>query len=125
MPNWDGFSCWYKNSYMGFPIRYTSPHYIQKDNAFKKYLEDKYYAAYNIDPSDMVEKGFGITYYFTNLLINHPGNFMQNLNDTTYAPFHDFTFRAVHHGGNPQTDYYENKHLFIMQILNGEIEREW
>ncbi|HEU5054121.1 MAG TPA: hypothetical protein VFT78_13470 [Hanamia sp.] len=124
MPNWDGFSCWYKNTYMGFPIRYTTPHFIEKDNIFKKYLDDKYYSVYNIYPSDMVEKGFGITYYFTNLLINHPGNLMQNLNDTSYAPFHYFTFRPVHIQGNTQIDYYENKHLFIMQILNGEIERE-
>ncbi len=26
---------------------------------------------------------------------------------------------------NAQIDYYENKHLFIMQIINGEIAREW
>jgi hypothetical protein len=125
MPNWDGFSCWYRNAYMDFPIRYTTPHYIDKDNPFRKYLFDKYFQLYNIDPSDMVEKGFGITYNFTSILINHPGFFMQNVNDTTFAPFHDFNFRPVYFANNPQPDYYENKHLFIMQILNGEIEREW
>lgn len=125
MPNWDGFSCWYKNSYRSFPIRYTTPHYIDKNNSFRKYLYDKYFQLYNIAPSDMVEKGFGITYNFTSILINHPGLFMQNINDTTYAPFHDFNFRPVYQGYNSSIDYYENKHLFIMQILNGEIEREW
>ncbi len=125
MPNWDGFSCWYRNAYMDFPIRYTTPHYISKDNPFRKYLFDKYFQLYNIEPSDMVEKGFGITYNFTSILINHPGFFMQNVNDTTYAPFHDYNFKPVYFANNLQPDYYENKHLFIMQILNGEIEREW
>ena len=125
MPNWDGFACWYNNTYMGFPIRFTTPHYLAKDNTFGKYLYDKYLQLYNIAPSEMVEKGFGITYNFTSILINHPGFFMQNINDTTYAPFHDFNFRPVYFGKTPQPDYYENKHLFIMQILNGEISREW
>lgn len=125
MPNWDGFACWYNNTYMGFPIRFTTPHYLAKDNTFGKYLYDKYLQLYNIEPSEMVEKGFGITYNFTSILINHPGLFMQNINDTSYAPFHDFNFQPVYHGNNSQIDYYENKHLFIMQILNGEIEREW
>lgn len=126
MPNWDGFTCWYKPyAYTGFPIRFTTPHYLAKDNNFGKYLNNKYFQLYNIEPSDMVEKGFGITYNFTSVLINHPGFFMQNINDTTYAPFHDYNFRPVYHGNNTQIDYYENKHFFIMQILNGEISREW
>lgn len=126
MPNWDGFSCWYNtNAYTNFPIRYTTPHYLAKNNVFKKYIQDKYFQLYNIDPSDMVEKGFGITYNFTSILIHHPGFFMQNVNDTLYAPFHNFLFRPVYFADNAQVDYYENKHLFIMQILNGEIAREW
>jgi hypothetical protein len=126
MPNWDGFSCWNNtDAYTDFPIRYTTPHYLAKDNIFKKYIHEKYFQLYNIEPSDMVEKGFGITYNFTSILIHHPGFFMQNVNDTLYAPFHDFLFRPVYHGNNAQVDYYENKHLFIMQILNGEITREW
>jgi len=126
MPNWDGFTCWYNtNAYTGFPIRYTTPHYLAKNNVFKKYVQDKYFQLYNIDPSDMVEKGFGITYNFTSVLIHHPEVFMQNINDTTSAPFHNFNFRPVSIGDKAQIDYYENKHLFIMQILNGEISREW
>ena len=126
MPNWDGFACWYNtNAYTGFPIRYTTPHYLAKNNIFKKYIQDKYFQLYNIEPSDMVEKGFGITYNFTSVLIHHPGMFMQNINDTTSAPFHDFNFRPVSIGDNSQIDYYENKHLFIMQILDGELSREW
>ena len=126
MPNWDGFLCWYKrDAYKDFPIRYTTPHFIAKDNEFYKNLITKYFQQYSIDPSDMVEKGFEITYNYTSLLISHPGLFMENINDTLYAPFHNFNFKPVYHGANPQKDYLENNHLFIMQILNGDIAREW
>lgn len=126
MPNWYGFSGWYKKgAYTDFPIQYTSPHYVQNNNAFDTYLQNKYFDLYRTKPSDMAEKGFEITYYFISILINHPQGFMQNINDTLYAPFHDFNFRAVTHNKYSPPDYYENKHLFIMQILNGVISREW
>jgi len=127
MPNWDGFSSLYKKDiYKDFPIRYTTPHYDVKNNRFKNYLDDKYFHLYRTEPSDMAEKGFETTYNFVSILINHPGSFMESINDTLYAPLHDFNFRPVYHDNNKGIpDYFENKHLFIMQILNGNIFREW
>lgn len=127
MPNWDGFGSWYKrDAYTDFPIRYTTPHFDTKDNAFGNYLDNKYFELYRNKPSDMASKGFECTYYFTSILLNHPEDFLQNINDTSFAVFHNFNFRPVYHSkGSTLPDYYENKHLFIMQILNGEIVREW
>lgn len=126
MPNWDGFPGWYKKSaYTDFPIRYTSPHYDAKNNAYGDFLNSKYFELYRMKPSDMVEKGFETTYYFTSILLNHSVDFMSNINDTSEAVFHNFNFRPVYHNKSSTPDYYENKHLFIMQILNGEIGREW
>jgi hypothetical protein len=127
MPNWDGFSAWFKKgAYTGFPIRYTSPHYIAKENGFESYLANKYLQLYRIQPDDMAEKGFEITYNFTSVLINHPGRFMENLNDTLNAPLHNFNIQPVYFSQEKfSADYYENKHLFMMQIVNGEIQREW
>lgn len=127
MPNWDGFRSWYKkDTYTGFPIHYTTPYYDEKANAFSAYLDNKYFELYRTKPSDMATKGFEAAYYFTSILINHFDNFIDHINDSIYAPFHNFNFRPVYYNArltNP--DYYENKHLFIMQILNGEIVREW
>lgn len=127
MPNWDGFPAWYKkDAYMDFPIRYTSPHFIAKENGFQNYLSNKYLERYRIQPNDMAQKGFEVTYNFVSLLINHPARFMENLNDTTFAPLHNFNIQPIHFSlGESVTDYYENKHLFIMQVVNGAIKREW
>ncbi|HEY5462481.1 MAG TPA: ABC transporter substrate-binding protein [Hanamia sp.] len=127
MPNWDGFGSFYKkNAYTDFPIRFTTPHFDSKNNELGNYLDSMYFKLYRADPSDMAAKGFETTYYFISVLINHPGEFIQNINDTVFAPLHNFNFRPVFHDKyNTVPDYYENKHLFIMQILNGEIVREW
>jgi len=127
MPNWDGFKSLYnKDAYKDFPIRYTTPHYDAENNLFDSLLIQKYFQLYRAKPSDMAYKGFEITYYFTNVLLNYPNDFMSHINDSEFSVFHDFNFRAVFiEKQNKVPDYFENKHLFIMEILNGDILREW
>lgn len=127
MPNWDGFkSLQKKGAYPNFPIRFTTPHYDVKNNQFTKFLTGKYFARYRTKPTDMALKGFESAYYFTNILLNFDKDFMNHLNEDSFAPFHEFNFQPVYNDKNsPGPDYYENRHLFIMQILNGEMVREW
>jgi hypothetical protein len=127
MPNWDGFrSLQKKDAYKDFPIRFTTPHYDVKNNEFSNFLTEKYFGRYRSKPTDMAYKGFESAYYFTSLLLNFDKDFMQHLNENKFTAFHDFNFRPVYNDKNSTVpDYYENKHLFIMQILNGEIVREW
>ena len=127
MPNWDGFRSLYKKDvYKDFPIRYTTPHYDTTDNPFDSILVKKYFQIYRAKPSDMAYKGFGITWYFTNLLLQYPDSMMFHINDSALSVFHDYNFRPVYiEKQNNTPDYYENKHLFIMEILNGDIMREW
>jgi len=127
MPNWDGFKSLYKkDAYTDFPIRYTTPHYDNKNDLADSILIKKYFQLYRAKPSDMAYKGFGVTWYFTSLLLKYPGEIMSHLNDTTLSVFHDYNFRPVYiEKQNNTPDYYENKHLFIMEILNGDVVREW
>ena len=126
MPNWDGFrSLYQKEVFPDFPIQYTTPHYDEKENAFSSFLTARYFQLYRAKPGDMAAKGFEAAYYFTTLLLNYGKNFMQHLNENRSAVFHSFNFRPVYLSkAGPVPDYYENKHLFMMQILNGEIIRE-
>ena len=127
MPNWEGFKSLYnKNEFKDFPIHYTSPHFETENNMLDSILIKKYFQLYRTKPSDMAYKGFGITWYFVNLLLHYPGNIMTHLNDTLYAAFRDYNFKPVFNDiPKKEPDYYENKHLFIMEILNGEILKEW
>jgi hypothetical protein len=125
MPNWDGFRSFLsKGTYPDFPIYFTTPHFDTQNNLFSTYLSNKYFEKYRTTPSDMSYKGFEAAQYFTQILINHPDDFMDQLNDATYAPFHSFLFRPIFlNKNNSVPDYYENKHLFIMKIMDGEISR--
>ena len=127
MPNWSGFKSLYrKETYSDFPIRYTTPYYDDRNSEFDSLLQKRYFQLYRAHPSDMAYKGFDITWYFTNLLLNYPGEIMSHLNEENLAAFHGYNFRPVYTGRPGQSpDYYENKHLFIMEILNGDIVREW
>ncbi|MEO6289982.1 MAG: hypothetical protein ABIO76_08685 [Ginsengibacter sp.] len=127
MPNWDGFRSLAKpDAYKDFPILYSTPHYDAKNNLFDSLLVRKYFQLYRAKPSDMAYKGFEMTYFFANILLNYDTAFMSNLNDDKFDVFHNFNFRPVYNGINNQVpDYFENKHLFIMKILNGELQRQW
>ena len=74
----------------------------------------------------MAYKGFEAAYFFTSLLLNNPDDFMSHINDNKNTVFHKYNFQPVYlDKQNTSPDYFENNHLFIMQILNGEIDREW
>lgn len=126
MPNWDGFRQFFKQgNFEDFPIRYTTPHLDVRKSNFASFLNNKYFDKYKAKPSDMVYKGFEAAYYFTQILLNHGKFFMAYLNSPEYAPFHDFNFRPIYLPGKMAPDYFENKHLFIVQIFNGHIVRDW
>ncbi len=126
MPNWDGFKTFTKkDAYKDFPIHFTTPHYVEKDY-YNSIITSEYNSRYKTKPSDMAYKGFQTAYYFTKLLLKYPDNFMAHLNDKPLTVFYDFNFRPVFIKPNIDTpDYFENKHLFVMRIINGEVLREW
>jgi hypothetical protein len=127
MPNWDGFKIFSaKNTYKDFPVHFTTPYYNLKTSNFNTLLTNGYSSRYKAKPSDMAYKGFEAAYMFTNLLVKYPGDLLSHLNDKAYEIFCEYNFRPVTFKKNSQTpDYLENKHLYIMRIMNGAVTREW
>ena len=127
MPNWDGFKFFAKeDAYKDFPIHFTSPYYNSRTSAISNYLTDEYNLRYKSKPSDIACKGFETTYFFTSLFFKYPHDLMSHLNDTSLKVFNEFNFKPVLPNKNSNApDYYENKHLYIMRILNGTVGREW
>jgi hypothetical protein len=127
MPNWDGFKIFTaKNAYKDFPVHFTTPYYNSKSSWFNTILTNEYLRRYKIKPSDMAYKGFETTYMFTKLLLKYPTDFFSHLNDKSLSIFNEYNFRPVYFKKNARNpDYQENKHLYVMKILNGAILREW
>lgn len=128
MPNWDNFSFVYDKKKMAdFPIYYTSPYYNNKADSFSIALTNAYSLKYkSTKPGDMVFKGYEAVYMFTKLLIKDPNNFMNLLNDKGVKVFCDYNFKPVNlHTPNSIPDYFENKHLYFIKILNGSVSKAW
>lgn len=126
MPNWDGFRDLYdEKKFKNFAIRYTTPHMDIKENPFTPYLKNAYFDKYRANPSEMVYKGFESTWYFSKILLNYGRDVISHLNTPMFAPFHNFLFRSEGIPNSSDTAFIENKHLFVVQLFNGEWVRDW
>lgn len=126
MPNWEGFrGLFQKDRYSGFPIYFSTPHTDAGRNVYADYLDNIYFTRYRAKASDMAYKGFESAFYFINILTHYPGEVLENLNHKEFAPFHDFNFVAEDLDRNSFTDYFENKRISIVQILNGKVVEKW
>jgi hypothetical protein len=127
MPNWDNFSALYsKKNMAGFPIYFTTPFYTEKYDPFSRSLATAYYRKYKSKPSDMAYKGFESVYLFTKLLTKNPSNFMAHISDKDQKVFCEYNFKPVKLNDKARVpDYFENKHLYLIKILNGSISKAW
>lgn len=127
MPNWDGFTSLQKrDAFEGFPVYFTSPYYNSKTDNFSKLLNNAYLKKFKIKPSDMAYKGFETVYLFTRLLTKYPHDLINHINDKSEKVFCDYNFRPVMlKKENAVPDYFENKHLYFIKLLNGAVSKAW
>ncbi len=127
MPNWDGFSSLNKKkAFTDFPIYYTSPYYNYKWDFYTKMIKNVYLKKYKGSPSDMSYKGFESVYLFARLLTRYPNDFINHLNDNQNKVFTDYNFKPVSLLASATIpDYFENKHLYFIKMLNGNYSKAW
>ncbi len=125
MPNWDGFKSISDNKKLkDFPVYYTTPYFNNKWDAFSKKIKDEYLKKYRGIPSDMTYKGYETVFLFSKLLSRHPNDFMNHLNEQPYKIFSEYRFKAVFGNKDAEVpDYFENKNLYLIKILNGTFTR--
>jgi hypothetical protein len=127
MPNWDAFKSLSRNDNLtGLPIYFTSPYFNSKDNDYSKILMNAYAEKLKGKPTDMAFKGFECTYLFTRLLASYPVDLLNHLNEKRFKIFNDYNFRPVYlKKANKTPDYFENKHLYFIKLLNGVPSKAW
>lgn len=127
MPNWDGFATLKgKTSFEDFPVYYTTPYFNNKWDVYSKMLGAAYQKKYKIKPGDMAFKGFEALYLFTKLYTQYPNDFMSHINDKSVKVFCDYNIRPVKLTKDSITpDYFENKHLYFVRLMNGAVTKAW
>ncbi len=81
--------------------------------------KEKYFSR----PSDMVFKGFEVTYHFTKLLAKHRYNLINNLSDTDFTLFNTFDLEPIKTSrASTKPDLLENKKLYFIKKQEGSVK---
>lgn len=123
MPTWDGFKDLTKPEYKSVEIIYSSPYNFPRTDKIAISISNKYKNKFQARPSDQVFKGFESTYHFSKLLIKHKEAFLNNLSDKSFKVFNDFDIQPIRFKrDNPSADYLENKKIYILKKLDGQVK---
>jgi hypothetical protein len=118
MPTWDGIS-FSKAEYKGIEIIYSTPFYNNKmdkiSQSISHYFNKKMYAR----PSDMVYRGYEVTFRFARLLKQYGKELASNLGNKQTKVFTDFDIQPVLNKQNMTLDYFENKKLYFLKWQDG------
>lgn len=123
MPTWSGMSETMGSSSDKIQVIISTPYdYLRTTTALNN-LSEKYKANYYARPSDMVFKGYESMYHFTKLLLKYPDNFINNISDTSYTVSNGYNFEPIRLSKTSFIpDYLENKKIYFIKIVNGQIQ---
>lgn len=123
MPTWDGFKDLSKPEYKNIEIIYSSPYYFPRTDKIAVSITNKYRNKFQARPSDQVFKGFESMYHFSKLIIKHGDAFLNNLSDKSFKVFNDFDIQPIRFKReSPIADYLENKKIYILKKLDGQVK---
>jgi hypothetical protein len=123
MPTWDGFKDLTKSDLRGVEIIYTSPYNYPRTDKLGALITAKYRNKFLSRPSDFVFKGYESVYHFTKLSIKYKENLINNLSDKSFKLFNEFDIQPIKFKKeNLQADYFENKKLYFIKKLDGQIK---
>jgi ABC-type branched-subunit amino acid transport system substrate-binding protein len=123
MPTWEGIKDLQKNEFKTLPIIYTNS-FFDNGEAWIRNFEEAYKKKTYSKPSDLVYKGFELTWYFSGLLGKYDSTLMQHLDDNSLNILTDYDFRPVQwNKTSTGPDYFENKRVYIIKRLNGVVTR--
>ena len=123
MPTWNGMSGITGSSSDKTQIIISSPYEYLQSTLLLNNISNEYKAVYYAKPGDMMFKGYGMMYHFTKLLLKHPGDFINNLSDSSYKIFNDYHVEPVRLSKTSFVpDYLENKKIYFIKMLNGDIQ---
>jgi Periplasmic binding protein len=124
MPNWETFEDLKKSSVKDLPIIYTNAYYNTKGDFNSRKIQAAYNKKFNGNPTEMVFKGYEVVYTFVKLLSRYKNDFNSHLNESALKMYSEFNFKPVYlRKGTNMPDYFENKHLFLLKILNGKVSK--
>ena len=124
MPTWDGLKELDKPECKNVNVVFSTPFLFYSQNqSLSSSINKRYKEKYFSRPSDMVFKGYEITYHFTKLLQKYKDSLANNLTDTAFTLFNSFKLEPVRlRKTSVKPDFLENKKLYFIKKQAGSVK---
>ncbi len=122
MPTWDNIKDFNKPEYKGIEIIYSTPFYNPKIDKISLGIINYFNQVMFARPSDMVFRGYEVTWKYAKLLMQYGRDLASNLSNKLYKVFTDFDIQPVLNRQNMTLDYFENKKLYFLKWQDGIIK---
>jgi hypothetical protein len=121
MPTWDNIDFSHAE-FNGEEIVYSTPFYINPADNLVKSIQQYFKVRFFSRPSDMVFRGYETTYRFSRQLLHTGQRLSGSLGEKKFKVFTDFDIQPVFlNRQNMTLDYFENKKLYFIKKLDGNI----
>lgn len=121
MPTWDGIS-FNKPEYKGIEIIYSTPFYNSKVDKVSQSIANQFNKKMYARPSDMVYRGYEVTFRFARLVKQYGKEIASNLGNKQTKVFTDFDIQPVVNKQTLSLDYFENKKLYFLKWQDGVLK---
>lgn len=120
MPTWDGLSQFTKPEFKDIEVIYSTPFNNDRITTLSSRLASEFENESGSRPSDMFYRGYETTLRFALLLLDTKKDVASNLTRKGNYIFTNFDIQPVFlNKGNMALDYFENKKLYFVKIMNG------
>ncbi len=121
MPTWDAIKDFTKPEFKGLEITYGTPFYNAKTDKISQSITNHFNNIMYARPSDMVFRGYEVTWKYARLLLQYGKDLSSNLGNKQYKVFTDFDIQPVLNKKNMSLDYFENKKIYFLKWQDGII----
>ena len=122
MPTWDNIKDFNKPEYKGLEITYSNPFYNAKLDKFSQSIINHFNNVMYARPSDMVFRGYEVTWKYARLLLQYGKDLSSNLSNKNHKVFTDFDIQPVVNKENMSLEYFENRKLYFLKWQDGGIK---
>ena len=123
MPTWSNIRDFNKDIYQGLEIITSTPFYQAKNNGLIDHISNQFSSIMYAKPSDMVFRGYEVTWRFVNLLNKYKKDIASNFGVTENNLFTQYDIQPVFlNRENMTLDYFENKRLYFVKLQDGNIK---
>lgn len=122
MPTWDNIKDFNKPEYKGLEIIYSTPFYNAKMDKVSLGITAYFNKVMYARPSDMVFRGYEVTWKYVKLLQLYKNDFASNITSKLNKVFTDFDVQPVLNKQTLSLDYFENKRLSFLKWQDGVLK---